>query len=198
MKCKYYGVVLTLISFFLVGCQTQKNLVPHTYNSKSSYLFIDSPEQIDNLDTVTYFFTHSSPSSQLTEVFALFAEGIGVENGFVIISPNTDPKNAYLISKQISSCPVISSELWPTIFFEDRNNSTCYSFNYTYENQENILQLLSKIESSLNNSEGLDKDEFELNLRQDINKAIDGWPSLEATRRVLLDFASYLTKKIYE
>lgn len=191
---------------FLLGVfclQSSCLMKDKTFNSaqltnKTSYLYITNTKQIDNLDTITYFYSHSVPSQDIQKIFMSFSKKIGSHHGFMVISPNINIDLAYELTKQISNCNIMEPTLWPSLVFEDIKKKECFSFQYADINEGKILQTFLMILERIEGQGDLRKESFRFNLKEDLIKLIKNTPQLRPLERTFMNFIDYISEAAYD
>lgn len=189
-------IAAIFLPILLASCASN-NLVKTQPVQKDSYLYIKSPTDLSNFDTVTYFFTHSVPSSSLEQKFKSFSDIVGGKNAFVAISPNTSIELYESLNTRRGSCEFPNSQLWPSLLFQDSRLKKCYAFNITDDQEVNYTIALGEIISAIKESRDLSKHEFKKNLENDLSKTLAEFPNLAPLRRAFLEFIEYLANKLY-
>ena len=196
---KFKTAYFALSMFILSGCVNGKEIPERIINSgKTSYFYITSAHEARQAKTITYFYTHSSPSSKIMEYFYLFSKRIGKSHGAIVISPNSNVDLSYTLVSEVSSCEIVEPSLWPVFVFEDREKSKCFPFFVSNTEQGSIIESLSIIEKGMNASSRLDSIQFKHNMKKEINDLIDQHPSFSPIKRVLFEFIEYIGDNLYE
>lgn len=118
-------VILLLILFSSNAYSDLSDYVPEDIES-NNFVYIDSVDMIDSLDTVTYIVSNDDVDPSMARDFYGFSDFIGLNNGAIILSKKQGGVSSYLGK---SECRVLPSEGYDLIIFEDRINKKCFSYH---------------------------------------------------------------------
>ncbi|OHU90586.1 MULTISPECIES: hypothetical protein [Pseudoalteromonas] len=192
------AIKLLIISLILLLCAcTKSNLVETKTVEKLSYLYIKTPDNVGDFDTITYLFTHSSPTKKLEKNFRTFSRVIGENSAFVVISPNSSLELYNSLKKIKNRCDFPSSRQWPSILFQDSRLNKCYIFNIPENQETKYTIVLSEIIDAIETKKSLNKYEFKESMEKNLEKLLKTHPEISNLKEPFIDLISYISDKIY-
>jgi len=179
-----FSLALLLFPIFSQAIIEAEDLIDGIKEYNIDYLYISNPKQIDNLDTVTYFFSYLKVDQRIFEVFYRFSEEMGKSHGGIILTPTDDNYHVYL--KKMLVCKPPTENKLPTIFFEDRNLKKCFEFPVTDERI--FFDILSYINEHIDTYKFIKKSSIHNNFKE--------YKEFQINKIIIYEFIDYLINLI--